>query len=60
MTKRNDDGYLSEIQDHMDGDALRTMAEVMIRHVMREELEAHLGAGPHERTGERRGYRNGY
>jgi len=60
MTKRNDDGYLSEIQDHMDGDAFRTMAEVMIRHVMREELEAHLGAGPHERTGERRGYRNGY
>ncbi len=60
MAKHNDDGYLSEIQEHLDGDMLRTMVEVMARRVMQEELSAHLGAMPHERTGGRRGYRNGY
>ena len=60
MTKHNDDGYLAEIQAHMDGDVFRAMLEVMAKRVMQEELCAHLGAARHERTGERRGYRNGY
>jgi len=60
MAKHNDDGYLAEIQEHLDGDMLRTMVEVMARRVMEEELAEHLCAGRHERTGERRGYRNGY
>lgn len=60
MTKRNDAGYLDEIQAHMDGDVLKTMLEVMARRVMEEELERHLGAGRHERTVERKGHRNGY
>jgi len=60
MAKHNDDGYLAEIQEHMDGDVFRAMIEVMARRVMQEELAAHLGAGPHERTQDRRGYRNGY
>ena len=60
MAKHNDDGYLAEIQEHMDGDVFRAMVEVMARRVMQEELAAHLGAEPHERTQDRRGYRNGY
>ena len=32
----------------------------MIEQALREELSQHLGAGPYERTGERRGYRNGH
>lgn len=60
MTKHNDDGYLDEIQERMDGDLFKTMLEVMARRVMQEELAAHLCAEPHERTASRRGHRNGY
>lgn len=60
MTKRNDAGYLEEIQAQLDGDVLKSMLSVMARRVMEEELELHLGAGRHERTQERRGHRNGY
>lgn len=60
MTKRNDAGYLDEIQAQMDGDVVKTMLEVMVRRVMEEELEHHLGAGRHERTSQRKGHRNGY
>jgi transposase-like protein len=60
MTKVNNDGYLDEIQEHMDGDLFRTMLEVMARRVMEEELAVHLGAERHERTASRRGQRNGY
>jgi len=60
MAKHDDDRYLAEIQGQMDGDIFRTMLSVMARRVMEEELGAHLRAGRHERTGERRGYRNGY
>ncbi len=60
MTRHKDDGYLEEIQARMDGDLFKTMLEVMARRVMQEELAAHLGAEPHERTASRRGHRNGY
>ena len=60
MAKRNNDGYLDEIQAQMDGDVLKTMLEVMARRVMEEELERHLGAARHERTESRKGHRNGY
>jgi len=60
MAKRNNDGYLEEIQAQMDGDVLKTMLEVMARRVMEEELERHLGAARHERTESRKGHRNGY
>ena len=60
MTKRNNDGYLDEIQERMDGDVFKAMLEVMAQRVMEEELGRHLGAERHERTEERRGHRNGY
>ncbi len=60
MTKRNNDGYLDEIQERMDGDMFKAMLEVMAQRVMEEELERHLGAERHERTEDRRGHRNGY
>ena len=60
MAKRHNDGYLDEIQESTDGDLFKVMLEVMARRVMEEELAAHLGADPHERTVTRRGHRNGY
>ena len=50
MTKRNDDGYLEEIQERMDGDVFRAMLDVMAQRVMEEELALHLGAERHECT----------
>lgn len=61
MAKRlNCDGYVDEIQEHADGDTLRTMVQIMLREVMEEEITRHLGAERHERSEERRGQRNGY
>ena len=60
MTKQHNAGYLDEIQECTDGDLFKAMLEVMARRVMEEELAAHLGAEPHERTSSRRGHRNGY
>lgn len=60
MTRMNNDGYLSEIQERMDGDVFKAMLEVMSQYVMEAEIERHLGAERHERTEQRRGHRNGY
>ena len=38
---------------------LKNVVEVICQQVMEEEVVEHLGAGPHERSAERRGYRNG-
>lgn len=38
---------------------LKAMVETMVHRILEEEVSRHLGAGRHERTGERRGYRNG-
>ena len=38
---------------------LREVLEVICQAAMAQEVAAHVGAGPHERTGERRGRRNG-
>jgi transposase-like protein len=53
-------GYVDQIQEQMDGDVLRTMLRIMVQEVMEEEITRHLGAERHERTGGRRGQRNGY
>jgi transposase-like protein len=42
-----------------DTDLLRDGVRVLAEALMDLELEAHLGAGRYERTGERSGYRNG-
>lgn len=60
MTKHNNDGYLDEIQERMDGDLFKTMLEVFAQHLMEEEVGVHVGAQRHERTPQRRGHRNGY
>jgi len=41
-------------------DALPDLVRIMINTAMRIERQKHLGAGPYERTPERRGYANGY
>jgi transposase-like protein len=43
-----------------DVDFLREALRVLTQELMEAEVEAHLGAGPYERTVERTGQRNGY
>jgi len=38
----------------------RAMLEFIAQNALEFEMTEHLGAGPYERTAERRGYRNGY
>ena len=59
MTARgNDARELSGMQ--AEPDVLREMVRTMIQEVMEEELTCHLGAGRHERSEQRVGYRNGH
>jgi len=60
MTKHNCDEYLDEIQDRMGDDIFKVMLELMAQRLMEDELTQHLCAQRHERTGKRRGHRNGY
>ncbi len=41
-------------------DGPRAVLEFLSQRILEEEAKEHVGAGWHERTGERRGYRNGY
>ena len=43
-----------------DGDFLRSVAEAVVQLLMETDVEGLIGAGRHERTGERATYRNGY
>ena len=43
-----------------DGDLLRSVAESVVQLLMETDVEGVIGAGPHERSGERTTYRNGY
>ena len=59
MTARgNDARELSGMQ--AEPDVLREMVRTMIQEVREEELTCHLGAGRHERSEQRVGYRNGH
>ena len=42
------------------GAGLRRLLELLAGRAMAEEVTDHLGAGPHERAGGRRGHRNGH
>jgi transposase-like protein len=42
-----------------DPDRLREVIQVICQAAMAQEVAAHVGAGLHERTGDRRGHRNG-
>ena len=41
-------------------DFLRDILQATLQRLLEEEITLHLNADPHERTEERRGYRNGY
>ena len=41
-------------------DFFRDIIQVALQRLLEEEITLHLNADPHERTEERRGYRNGY
>src|SRR6188768_2197991 len=43
-----------------DGDFLRSVAETVLQMLMEADVEGLIGAGRHERTGDRLNYRNGY
>jgi transposase-like protein len=43
-----------------DGDFLRSVAEAVMQLLMETDVEGMIGAGRHERTGDRQTYRNGY
>jgi putative transposase len=43
-----------------DGDFLRSVAEAVVQLLMEADVEGVIGAGRHERTGERLNYRNGF
>ena len=43
-----------------DGDFLRNVAETVLQMLMEADVEGLIGAGRHERTGERLTYRNGF
>ena len=43
-----------------DGDFLRGVAEAVVQLLMETDVEGLIGAGRHERSGERTTYRNGY
>ena len=60
MTKAN--MYLSELLAEHDqgGDFLRGIAEAVLELIMETYVEGIIGAGRHERSGERTTYPNGY
>ena len=43
-----------------DAGFLREIVERVLQEVLEAQMTEHLGAAPHERSAERRGYRNGY
>lgn len=48
------------LQKSGDGDFLRAVAEAVLQILMEADVEGLIGAGRHERSGERLNYRNGY
>lgn len=62
MAQADNDTVAGLVQEAFSGDGkwnLRRLLEVLLRAAMETEVEAHVGATPHERTERRRGYRNG-
>lgn len=62
---RNPNGQASQAATHegegffVNADVLKELVQAAARQVLEEQVAQHLGAGPYERTGERRGHRNG-
>src|SRR6185437_2724871 len=51
---------LVDLLQKSDGDFLRSVAEAVLQILMEADVEGLIGAGRHERTGDRLNYRNGY
>lgn len=63
MARKQDDRRMLEIWQEATGrgeDGLKELLESILQRVLEEELTDFIGAGPHERTSGRNGYRNGY
>ncbi len=63
MARKEDDRDLLGIWQEASGqgeDGLRKVMETAIQRILEEELTSFLNAESHERTQDRRGYRNGY
>lgn len=63
MTYQDDCTLPEEILEQIAAEGLDVLPElirILVNEAMRLEREQHLGAGPYERTPERRGYANGY
>ncbi|MBN2222110.1 MAG: transposase [Vallitaleaceae bacterium] len=63
MTHRSDNKAFDQVLEVLIENGLDGMAsalEVIFNEAMKLERSAFLGAGPHERTKERRGYSNGF
>lgn len=60
MTEQHDDRILELAQElFSERDGARRLLEALVNQVMEAEVSEHLGAGRHERSAERRGWRNG-
>ena len=60
MTEQHDDRILELAQElFSERDGARRLLEALVNQVMEAEVSEHLGVGRHERSAERRGWRNG-
>lgn len=60
MTEQHDDRILELAQElFSERDGARRLLEALVNQVREAEVSEHLGAGRHERSAERRGWRNG-
>ena len=61
MARRDDDGRISALLQEVfaDREGMREFLAAVINEAMQAEVTEHLLAGRHERSAERRGYRNG-
>jgi len=60
MAKQECEGFLAQIQENGAEDVMLEMLRIMMQTVLEEGITRHVGAQCHERTAERKGYRNGY
>ena len=58
--EREYSSFVRALQDEGEQDVLKAMIRVVIKELMQEEVEQHLGAEPYERSDSRTGHRNGY
>ena len=61
MAKQDGDVLSQLLQEvFADRDGAKRLLEHLLAQAMAAEVSAHIAAGPHERTDQRRGHRNGY